>query len=503
MLRMPALRAITVDKLICALLFIPLLAACAPKPQSILIVPASPPATLTDDVEPAATPAPVEPTPTATVEQPPAPAGDGSRLLINTAQGLWAANPDGSGGTLLTGADIIIPGSFPGAVSPSGGYFAYLTTTDNTKPYGNYPNLKLNILDLTRRNPLVTLPLTSPQTEPGAEFPSDITRAMVERQSFAWSPDGTRLAYIGAADGPSADLYLYDLRSGATLRLTDGADQGYNPRWSPDGKWIVHASAAGFGTGAGIAVTGFFAARADGSGVISLYAPDQHSGGEAGTGWLNSHTLVAHSWFITCGPSDLRVADLDAKKTDLVFEGCLSAVAVGGGSALFAQSPGTAMFDDAPRPGLFLVTESNRTPQKISDANIRDIVWSEGAGSFLAIGEETSLYEIWPTGAIRLLPENQSHIPAVSPDGRYWFLADSFWNNSLSGIWIGEFGQPLRQVFTQSISPNQILFAPDGSTLYFLDSAGGLYRADAPDWAPVLLASDLQPVNAELAMAWG
>jgi len=166
-------------------LLIASLAACAPKPQTILIVPVSPPATITDSVQPAATSTPLEPNPTATTAQNSLLSADGPWLLINTTQGLWMANTDGSGGTLLTDGQIIIPGSFSDAVSPVGGHFAYLTTTDFTKAYGNYPNLKLHVLDLKSRTPVATLPLTSPETEPGAEFPSDITRAMVEQKSFA------------------------------------------------------------------------------------------------------------------------------------------------------------------------------------------------------------------------------------------------------------------------------------------------------------------------------
>jgi hypothetical protein len=429
---------------------------------------------------------------------------DGPWLLVNTTQGLWAANPDGSGGTLLTSDRILIPGGLSNAASPVGGNLAYLTTTDFSQPYGNYPNLKLNILALPGREPMVTLPLTSPETEPGDQNPNDIIRAMVEHRDFAWSPEGKRLAFIGAAQGPSADLYEYLLDTGATLRLTDGPDQAYAPLWSPDGKWIVHTAAAGFGTGAGIPVTGFYAARPDGSGVISLYDIPQYSGGEYGTGWLDAHTLVTSSWYITCGFSDVRLADLSAQKADLAFKGCLSAIAVapGRGSVLFAQSPDTASFDKNPQPGLYLITEDQRSPRLISAEEILEIEWSEGSGSFLARAKENTLYEISLSGEIRLLSPEETHIPIVSPNGRYWAFADTPSFGVQPGVWVGDYSKNPRQIFFESVSHAQMLFSPAGDAIYFLDTIGDLYRAQAPDWAPVLVASNLQPAADNLSLAW-
>jgi hypothetical protein len=490
-------------KLIGAPILILFLAACAPQAQT---APASLPTITVTAGAPTvtATFAPPTVTPATTATQTSLPSAAGGWILVNTDQGLWTTRPDGSEGALRITGPLIIPGPLAGAISSVDGNFAYLTTSDFTVPYGNYPDLTLNIISLFGRGPFVPLPLTSPQTEPGTEYPSDILRAIVEHRSFAWSPEGTRLAYIGAAQGPSADVYEYMRGTGAVLRLTDGPDQAYAPLWSPDGKWVVHAAAAGFGTGAGIAVTGMYAAHADDSGIISLYPISERSGGEYVLGWLNANTLVTSSWFIACGPSDLRLVNLSPQKVEWIFNGCLSAAAVGGGSILFAQSPDTARFDENPQPGLWIYISSDTggTQMKVSGADIREIAWAEGSGSFLALAADNRLYEITPSGVIRSLAENEPMIPTVSPDGRFWAYADASHFNSPSGVWIGEYGQALRQIFTGNISPNQILFSPAGDALYFLDAAGNLYRAAAPDWAPVLLAANLQPAGSGLAMAW-
>jgi len=54
------------------------------------------------------------------------------------------------------------------------------------------------------------------------------------------SPDGGRVA-VTVWDGPRADLWVYDVRSGASLRLTyDGSEQFRVPIWSPDGERIYY-----------------------------------------------------------------------------------------------------------------------------------------------------------------------------------------------------------------------------------------------------------------------
>ena len=39
-----------------------------------------------------------------------------------------------------------------------------------------------------------------------------------------------------------SDLYLVNIRSGETHRLTSYEDDSSEPDWSPDGKWIVFTS---------------------------------------------------------------------------------------------------------------------------------------------------------------------------------------------------------------------------------------------------------------------
>jgi len=74
-----------------------------------------------------------------------------------------------------------------------------------------------------------------------------ITKGNVDDSSPAWSPDGTKIAFIGrrspdADRNENSDLFVVDAKAGAEpKKLTSfvGANVG-RPAWSPDGQWLAY-----------------------------------------------------------------------------------------------------------------------------------------------------------------------------------------------------------------------------------------------------------------------
>src|ERR1700721_4383196 len=53
-----------------------------------------------------------------------------------------------------------------------------------------------------------------------------------------WSPDGSRLAYLGTAADGSTQLFVYWAESGVTAAISNFTESPGGLAWSPDGRWL-------------------------------------------------------------------------------------------------------------------------------------------------------------------------------------------------------------------------------------------------------------------------
>jgi Tol biopolymer transport system component len=90
-------------------------------------------------------------------------------------------------------------------------------------------------------------------TDPSHPFPA---------WSPAWSPDGTRIAFVSIAH-TNADVYVMNVDGSDVRRVTDDPSHEDQPAWSPDGTQIAF-------TREGAGDPGIYAMSPDGSGVREL-----------------------------------------------------------------------------------------------------------------------------------------------------------------------------------------------------------------------------------------
>ncbi len=421
-------------------------------------------------------------------EEPDKPLADvGPLWVFSTADGLFAVHPDGSGLTRFYQGPINPPYSRQILAAPSDGYIAYLTGN-------NFANTTLRITKFSGTQLDIEIPLTSDESEPGAEsMPGDpeveAVRAMTEGQSLAFSPDGSYLAFMGAIDGPTSDLYLISLKDQQITWLTDGPSQGYQPVWSPDGKYIVHTGVRTFGTGAGYSMMGVWAARADGSGVVTLYDPSK-SGSEEIMGWVDTQTFLVHSWDAVCGPKNLRTYNIETKERVVLWPGYFQSITFNPSNAVAVLSYWMEGCNPDTEKGVYLVPTDGRDPLLVVEDKVTLVTWSQEANLILAMSE-FGVLAIDSNGQFINLdrPHGADPFPAVAPGSKdLAWPGDSLWIGPL----LGSIDNPPQEIFTESVYT--VTWDPSGVYVLFF-AENGLYSAQKPDYIPILITEGLDNQN--------
>ncbi len=138
--------------------------------------------------------------------------------------------------------------------------------------------------------------------------------AINQYNSVAWQPeDGRRLAFIGALNGPTADLYVYDSVTEAIVQLTDGASQAILPSWTPDGQYIFHYGVSWVPPFGGAIVgynrlDGVWSVRMADEKVLSLPKPRGMTTNFVG--WRDDIHYLTYDSDDTCFSRNLRAVDV-------------------------------------------------------------------------------------------------------------------------------------------------------------------------------------------------
>ena len=425
--------------------------------------------------EEAVTDVPVE-----TPEIPDMPLSDeGPWLIFSTPEGLFVMNPDGSGLTQFYFGPINSPWARQILISPHGGYLAYLV--------GESYDATLRINQFPWRTLITETPLLSYSDE----LDMDAMRAIVEQQSMAFSPDGQSLAFMGAMEGPTSDLYTYSLETYQITQLTDGPSQAHQPVWSPDGKYIVHTGVSSFGTGAGSTMSGVWASIVETTDAVTLYDPSG-SGSERIIGWVDNQTFVVYSWDILCGSGNLRTFNIETQESSILWADSFRAAAFDPVNkvAVLISNDGECSPDSG--AGLYHVPTNGNIPFRFLEFTGSQVIWSEEANLFLVSGVSGSgVIAVDSSGQFIDLdmPQGAEAFPAISPGTRdLAWSGDSLWIGAL----LGSIDNPPQEIFNEPVYT--VTWTPDGeSVIFFSDS--GLYIAFQPDYTPILIAEGLDNRN--------
>jgi hypothetical protein len=421
-------------------------------------------------------------------------ATEGPWLLVYSGGSLYAFNSDGTGQTKLLDEYVL---RF--STAPSGGLISYIIDVEleNDKD-----GLQLKLFDMHDQSVRLLTSLQNPAVLPSIEedeYGDAAFQAMRAIGSPRWSHDGTRFAFIGQIDGPSADLYMLSISNGEIIRLSDGPSQAYNPVWSPDDEFIFHNGVWNFGTGAGFNNAGSWAAKSDGSLMIETTGG---IGTDSVVRWVEDHTFLMATWSQPCGSGRLRYVDLDSGSVDEIWAYAYDDLAYNenSGQLVLIVPPDWEFCSDDQPTGVYLFDHLTAQPEKVSEQEFWAVhVDPRNQEMFLLEDWDARLYQMGPSGEIDWIVD--------MPDNRpYFSLASGFWAwysgwGEDTGLWLGGLDDPGPElIYTGEV--NDGIWSLDGRSFFFLnEEVNGLFRAEAPEFEPELI-SDMIEMESFTYLMW-
>lgn len=416
----------------------------------------------------------------------------GPWLMFDTDKGFWLVNQDGDVVRLM---QVSPEYYYQWEVAPQGGLVAMVMDNMSEKilevvSVQAYENtLALNLVDYEGDE------ISFDSEQEADDF--NVDRFFAVGQS-AWSSDGNKLAFVSAHQGPSPDVYVYDVLTGAVTRLTSGPTHAVSLYWSPDDQYILHAGVEkmwiGY-SGSGYSGWTFYAARADGSDLTTIFKSEINQGHENIVGWYSDREVLMDSGYWYCGRFDLRMVDIESgdrvsiwlDQYDQIVYDPVEKV------ALVWVSPDALSVDEcgsSGESGLYLVSIPDGRREKVAafydNYLVSAMEWVEGAAKYLL-----DIYTIWALVDIAGEVEYLEEQPIFSADGDRIALLE-YKGESLR---VRDQDGKIIEVMVGGTVHHPI-WSPDGKRLFYFEenetrNSYDLYMVRAPGYSPIFIQGDM------------
>jgi hypothetical protein len=432
---------------------------------------------------------------------------NGPWLVNRTNEDLILMNFDGTGLTRMTidTGPHWDWGSSISTISASGNWLA-LTTGYRPESNGASPpyNLAILLLQLPPEKFIRKIPVLSPELSLQVKqetnwFQNDFLFPLLNTPML-WSPDGRYLAFVAALDGPSSDLYVYDIAMDQIRRLTDGPNQAWLMGWSPDSQWILHIEATGFlfdhGSTIGQPITtAVWVASPDGNQIKKVRDVDDEI--PELQGWL-SPTVYVEQMLRYHPPYRYNIREVDIRTGEITsIYPCFGSVmdttkdeevvlwSDGFEESWLGSLPHENMCGNPLPSGLYVFRDGNSfpVPQEISRAR-----WDTNLEKFLlSTSKGVEMWDLY--GQLTMTFSEEGCVPKVSPDGQwlaFWFPCDEYDQPSQRIRFYDSQGDLLKEV---DIELDHFSWHPDSSGIFFKDG-DQLWFLPRQDGEPFLIHPD-------------
>jgi WD40 repeat protein len=314
----------------------------------------------------------------------------------------------------------------------------------------------------------------TPYTGEQLKSPFDVYSTRV----VEWSPDGRYLAFSGQMDGPSSDLYIYDVQTDEIRRMTADLRILSDISWSPTGEWLVienitpsyayfgktlHRIRAGSGVRNDLPILekgSLWKAGGWGTATFYMLIGVADGAGDHALRYLNVETgRITELW-----PDEYFAYAVDPENQRFIVSGIYEYQTTNSWEREF---------------GTYLVS-ANGQWEKITDIEFYTLAYRGGEDTRFIGFDGEEVVAISGDGKTTKINDNAvpiyyAHI-LVSPD-RQWFV--TFWESGdHSMVLYSANDQPVR-TFSE-IDVTGALWFPDSSRL-FVSSNGELYIVEVPD----------------------
>jgi Tol biopolymer transport system component len=297
----------------------------------------------------------------------------------------------------------------------------------------------------------------------------------------AFSPDGSRIAFVWGGEDGNSDIYVRPITGGELQRITTDVAEDVSPVWSPDGTRIAFLRTKNNETAVFIAplpngvhakITDVFPARIEAVGRHLDWSPD------------GRYLALADKNSVQEPFGIYLVRMADGQKQRLTFP---PAESIGDFSPAFSPDGKWISFLRAPSSGiteLYIAPLAGGEPRQLTHDQREALAqcWTPDSHSIVFASSRVGNFNLWRIAASGGVPigipgiaEGASE-PTFSRDGRYLAYSSSFQD---ANIWrIDLSAQPVKHriLISSTQYDSSAQFSPDGGRIAFRSNRSGYHE---------------------------